>query len=255
VRRDRVYFLSEAIAGRLSCGWGLENPFFIGCLIIRSFLLRRHAGGNAEFLGDEKTPRRIGSVASALRQLEDRRTRHDAGGDDNGDVLFSSPSDPDFGQRQRAENWSTQDSLLVTLMWGGQPTSSGIRFGGAVRRSVVGPDRTAKARVLIDHRAIPGNGVSMLVSDAVPGGRRTSFGKMLFVEKYGIFIRFGSRYSGTMLGALGRGGAPKRPHHCFLLAPPAFAIAAGLFGTFTAPVARDWADTTIPAAGHRPATG
>ena len=52
------------------------------------FLPAANAGGNAGIPRDEKTPDRIGSIRVRDRQLADRRARHDAGGDDDGDVLF-----------------------------------------------------------------------------------------------------------------------------------------------------------------------
>jgi MHS family citrate/tricarballylate:H+ symporter-like MFS transporter len=215
--------LSELMPAATVAEWGWRIPFFIGCLIIPFiFVLRRTLEETPAFLSMKKHPTTAEVFASAaanwrivlLGMLMATLTTVT--------FYFVTVYTPTFGKT--VLKLTSHDSLLVTLMvavtnfiWN--------PVGGAVS------DRIGRKPVLLSIAIL-----SLLT--AYPALHwlivAPTFGKMLAVEM--MFSFYFGVYSGTMLGAL----VEVVPAHvrttCFSLA---FALAAGLFGTFT-PFASTW---------------
>jgi MFS transporter, MHS family, citrate/tricarballylate:H+ symporter len=215
--------LSELMPAATVAEWGWRIPFFIGCLIIPFiFALRRTLEETPAFLSMKKHPTTAEVFASAaanwrivlLGMLMATLTTVT--------FYFVTVYTPTFGKT--VLKLTSHDSLLVTLMvavtnfiWN--------PVGGAVS------DRIGREPVLLTIAIL-----SLLT--AYPALHwlivAPTFGKMLAVEM--MFSFYFGVYSGTMLGAL----VEVVPAHvrttCFSLA---FALAAGLFGTFT-PFASTW---------------
>ena len=215
--------LSELMPAATVAEWGWRIPFFIGCLIIPFiFVLRRTLEETPAFLAMKKHPTTAEVFASAaanwrivlLGMLMATLTTVT--------FYFVTVYTPTFGKT--VLKLSSHDSLLVTLMvavtnfiWN--------PVGGALS------DRIGRKPVLLTIAILS------LVT-AYPALHwliaAPTFGKMLAVEM--MFSFYFGVYSGTMLGAL----VEVVPAHvrttCFSLA---FALAAGLFGTFT-PFASTW---------------
>ena len=215
--------LSELMPAATVAEWGWRIPFFIGCLIIPFiFVLRRTLEETPAFLSMKKHPTTAEVFASAaanwrivlLGMLMATLTTVT--------FYFVTVYTPTFGKT--VLKLSSHDSLLVTLMvavtnfiWN--------PVGGALS------DRIGRKPVLLTIAILS------LVT-AYPALHwliaAPTFGKMLAVEM--MFSFYFGVYSGTMLGAL----VEVVPAHvrttCFSLA---FALAAGLFGTFT-PFASTW---------------
>ena len=217
------YILNQSVTGdTVAFLGGLEFakwriPFFVGCLIIPFiFLLRRTLEETPEFLAMKKHPSTkevfqsaavnwriivLGMMVAVLTTTT---------------FYFVTVYTPTFGRN--VLKLSSQDALLVTLLvavtnffWN--------PVGGAVS------DRFGRKPVLLTIA-----GLSLVT--AYPALHwlvaTPTFGKMLAVEM--MFSFYFGTYSGAMLGAL----VEVVPKHvrttCFSLA---FALAAGLFGTFT----------------------
>ena len=215
--------LSELMPAATVAEWGWRIPFFIGCLIIPFiFVLRRTLEETPAFLAMKKHPTTAEVFASAaanwrivlLGMLMATLTTVT--------FYFVTVYTPTFGKT--VLKLSSHDSLLVTLMvavtnfiWN--------PVGGALS------DRIGRKPVLLTIAILS------LVT-AYPALHwliaAPTFGKMLAVEM--MFSFYFGIYSGTMLAAL----VEVVPAHvrttCFSLA---FALAAGLFGTFT-PFASTW---------------
>jgi MFS transporter, MHS family, citrate/tricarballylate:H+ symporter len=215
--------LSELMPAATVAEWGWRIPFFIGCLIIPFiFALRRTLEETPAFLSMKKHPTTAEVFASAaanwrivlLGMLMATLTTVT--------FYFVTVYTPTFGKT--VLKLTSHDSLLVTLMvavtnfiWN--------PVGGALS------DRIGRKPVLLTIAIL-----SLLT--AYPALHwlivAPTFGKMLAVEM--MFSFYFGVYSGTMLGAL----VEVVPAHvrttCFSLA---FALAAGLFGTFT-PFASTW---------------
>ena len=223
------YLLSEAVAGDtigvlggfLVAKWRI--PFFVGCLIIPLiFMLRRTLEETPEFLAMKKHPSTSEVFRSALINWKIVVLGMMVALLTTTTFYFVTVYTPTFGKN--VLKLTTQDALLVTLLvavtnfiWN--------PVGGAVS------DRIGRKPVLLTIAclslvtAYPA--LRWLVADP-------SFGKLLTVEM--MFSFYFGIYSGTMLGAL----VEIVPKHvrttCFSLA---FALAAGVFGTFT-PYAATW---------------
>ncbi len=215
--------LSELMPAATVAEWGWRIPFFIGCLIIPFiFVLRRTLEETPAFLSMKKHPTTAEVFASAaanwrivlLGMLMATLTTVT--------FYFVTVYTPTFGKT--VLKLTTQDSLLVTLM---------IAVTNFIWNPVGGAlsDRIGRKPVLLTIAILS------LVT-AYPAlhwlTNAPTFGKMLAVEM--MFSFYFGVYSGTMLGAL----VEVVPAHvrttCFSLA---FALAAGLFGTFT-PFASTW---------------
>src|SRR6476661_10253018 len=217
------YLLSEVMPADTVAAWGWRIPFFIGCLIIPFiFVLRRTLEETPAFLAMKKHPTASEVFASAIANWRIVVLGMMIAILTTTTFYFVTVYTPTFGKT--VLKLSTQDSLLVTLLvavtnfiWN--------PVGGAVS------DRIGRKPVLL---AIAG--LSFLT--AYPALHllvaAPTFGKLLAVEM--MFSFYFGVYSGTMLGAL----VEIVPAHvrttCFSLA---FALAAGLFGTFT-PFASTW---------------
>ncbi|MHC2433649.1 tricarballylate/proton symporter TcuC [Bradyrhizobium sp. USDA 4451] len=217
------YILSESMPAATVAAWGWRIPFFVGCLIIPViFFLRRTLEETPAFLAMKKHPTASEVFASAVANWRIVILGMMIAVLTTTTFYFVTVYTPTFGKT--VLKLSTQDALLVTLLvavtnfiWN--------PVGGAVS------DRLGRKPVLL---AIAGlslvtayPALHWLVTDP-------SFGKMLAVEM--MFSFYFGVYSGTMLGCL----VEIVPAHvrttCFSLA---FALAAGLFGTFT-PFASTW---------------
>jgi MHS family citrate/tricarballylate:H+ symporter-like MFS transporter len=203
--------------------WGWRIPFFIGCLIIPFiFVLRRTLEETPAFLAMKKHPTASEVFASAVANWRIVVLGMMMAVLTTTTFYFVTVYTPTFGKT--VLKLSTPDALLVTLLvavtnfiWN--------PVGGALS------DRIGRKPVLLAIAclslvtAYPA--LSWLVSSP-------TFGKLLTVEM--MFSFYFGVYSGTMLGAL----VEVVPAHvrttCFSLA---FALAAGLFGTFT-PFASTW---------------
>ena len=217
------YILSEMMPADMVANWGWRIPFFIGCLIIPFlFFLRRTLEETPEFLAMKKHPTASEVFASALANWRIVVLGMMIAVLTTTTFYFVTVYTPTFGKS--VLRLSTQDALLVTLLvavtnflWN--------PVGGAVS------DRLGRKPVLITIAllsfvtAYPA--LHWLVSEP-------TFAKMLAVEM--MFSFYFGIYSGTMLGCL----VEIVPKHvrttCFSMA---FALAAGLFGTFT-PFAATW---------------
>jgi MHS family citrate/tricarballylate:H+ symporter-like MFS transporter len=217
------FVLSESMPAATVAAWGWRIPFFVGCLIIPViFFLRRTLEETPAFLAMKKHPSSSEVFASALANWRIIILGMMIAVLTTTTFYFVTVYTPTFGKT--VLKLSTQDALLVTLLvavtnfiWN--------PVGGALS------DRIGRKPVLL---AIAGlsfvtayPALHWLVSDP-------SFGKMLAVEM--MFSFYFGVYSGTMLGCL----VEIVPAHVrttsFSLA---FALAAGLFGTFT-PFASTW---------------
>jgi MFS transporter, MHS family, citrate/tricarballylate:H+ symporter len=223
------YILNQAVTGdSISLFAGIEFakwriPFFIGCMIIPFiFFLRRTLEETPEFLAMKKHPTTSEVFRSALANWKIIVLGMMVAVLTTTTFYFVTVYTPTFGRN--VLKLTSQDALLVTLLvavtnfiWN--------PVGGAVS------DRIGRKPVLLTIAcfslvtAYPA--LHWLV--AAP-----TFGKLLAVEM--MFSFYFGVYSGTMLGALVE-VVPKRVRTtCFSLA---FALAAGLFGTFT-PFASTW---------------
>jgi MFS transporter, MHS family, citrate/tricarballylate:H+ symporter len=217
------YALSEAMPAAVVAAWGWRIPFFIGCLIIPFiFFLRRTLEETPAFLAMKKHPSTSEVFNSAAANWKIIVLGMMMAILTTTTFYFVTVYTPTFGKT--VLKLSTQDALLVTLM------VAVMNFiwnpvGGALS------DRIGRKPVLLTIACLA------LVT-AYPALHwlvaAPTFGKMLAVEM--MFSFYFGVYSGTMLGAL----VEVVPSHvrttCFSLA---FALAAGLFGTFT-PYASTW---------------
>ncbi|MCC8937945.1 MULTISPECIES: MFS transporter [Bradyrhizobium] len=217
------FVLSESMPAETVAAWGWRIPFFVGCLIIPViFFLRRTLEETPAFLAMKKHPTASEAFASALANWRIILLGMMIAVLTTTTFYFVTVYTPTFGKT--VLKLSTQDALLVTLLvavtnfiWN--------PVGGAVS------DRLGRKPVLL---AIAG----LSFVTAYPALHwlvtNPSFGKMLAVEM--MFSFYFGVYSGTMLGCL----VEIVPAHVrttsFSLA---FALAAGLFGTFT-PFASTW---------------
>jgi MFS transporter, MHS family, citrate/tricarballylate:H+ symporter len=217
------YGLSEIMPADTVAAWGWRIPFFIGCLIIPFiFVLRRTLEETPEFLSMKKHPTTSEVFASAAANWRIVLLGMMMAILTTVTFYFVTVYTPTFGKN--VLKLSTHDALLVTLMvavtnffWN--------PVGGAVS------DRIGRKPVLL---AI----ACLSLVTAYPAlhwlTEAPTFGKMLAVEM--MFSFYFGVYSGTMLGAL----VEVVPAHvrttCFSMA---FALAAGVFGTFT-PFASTW---------------
>ncbi|MHC6153891.1 MULTISPECIES: MFS transporter [Bradyrhizobium] len=217
------FVLSESMPAATVASWGWRIPFFVGCLIIPViFFLRRTLEETPAFLAMKKHPTASEVFASAIANWRIVVLGMMIAVLTTTTFYFVTVYTPTFGKT--VLKLSTQDALLVTLLvavtnfiWN--------PVGGAVS------DRLGRKPVLL---AIAG--LSLITAYPALHWLVTnpSFGKMLAVEM--MFSFYFGVYSGTMLGCL----VEIVPAHvrttCFSLA---FALAAGLFGTFT-PFASTW---------------
>jgi MHS family citrate/tricarballylate:H+ symporter-like MFS transporter len=211
------FALSEMIPAETVAAWGWRIPFFIGCLIIPFiFLLRRTLEETPEFLAMKKHPTSSEVFASAAANWQIIVLGMMIAVLTTTTFYFVTVYTPTFGRT--VLKLSGRDALLVTLLvavtnfiWN--------PVGGALS------DRIGRKPVLV--------GIAVLsLLTAYPALHwlvaAPTFGKMLAVEM--MFSFYFGIYSGTMLGAL----VEIVPKHvrttCFSMA---FALAAGLFGTFT----------------------
>jgi MFS transporter, MHS family, citrate/tricarballylate:H+ symporter len=217
------FILSEMMPTATVAAWGWRIPFFVGCLIIPFiFLLRRTLEETPEFLAMKKHPTTGEVFASAAANWKIIVLGMMIAVLTTTTFYFVTVYTPTFGRN--VLKLTSQDALLVTLLvaitnffWN--------PVGGAVS------DRVGRKPVLLTIAglslitAYPA--LHWLVADP-------SFVKLLAVEM--MFSFYFGVYSGTMLGAL----VEIVPKHvrttCFSMA---FALAAGLFGTFT-PFASTW---------------
>jgi MHS family citrate/tricarballylate:H+ symporter-like MFS transporter len=209
--------LSELMPKETVAAWGWRIPFFIGCLIIPViFFLRRTLEETPEFLAMKKHPTASEVFASALANWRIVLLGMMIAVLTTTTFYFVTVYTPTFGKT--VLKLSSQDALLVTVLvavtnffWN--------PVGGALS------DRIGRKPVLMTIA-----GLALLT--AYPALHwlvaEPTFGKMLAVEM--MFSFYFGVYSGTMLGCL----VEIVPKHvrttCFSLA---FALAAGLFGTFT----------------------
>ena len=223
------FALNEAVTGdTVAFLGGIEFakwriPFFIGCLIIPFiFFLRRTLEETPEFLAMKKHPSTSEVFSSAAVNWKIIVLGMMMAVLTTTTFYFVTVYTPTFGRN--VLKLSSRDALLVTLLvavtnfiWN--------PVGGAVS------DRLGRKPVLL--------GIACLsFLTAYPALHwlvaAPTFGKMLAVEM--MFSFYFGIYSGTMLGAL----VEVVPKHvrttCFSMA---FALAAGLFGTFT-PFVSTW---------------
>src|ERR1700732_3666924 len=217
------FVLSEMMPADTVAAWGWRIPFFIGCLIIPFiFLLRRTLEETPEFLKMKKHPTASEVFASAVANWRIVILGMMIAVLTTTTFYFVTVYTPTFGKN--VLKLSSADALLVTVL---------VAVGNFIWNPVGGAlsDRVGRKPVLLAIAtlslltAYPA--LHWLVADP-------SFGKMLTVEM--MFSFYFGVYSGTMLGAL----VEIVPAHvrttCFSMA---FALAAGLFGTFT-PFASTW---------------
>jgi MHS family citrate/tricarballylate:H+ symporter-like MFS transporter len=211
------FALSEMIPADTVAAWGWRIPFFIGCLIIPFiFLLRRTLEETPEFLSMKTHPTTSEVFASAAANWRIIVLGMMIAVLTTTTFYFVTVYTPTFGRT--VLKLSSRDALLVTLLvavtnfiWN--------PIGGALS------DRIGRKPVLVTIAVL-----ALLTSYPALYWlvEAPTFGKMLAVEMMLSFY-FGV-YSGTMLGAL----VEIVPTHvrttCFSMA---FALAAGLFGTFT----------------------
>jgi MHS family citrate/tricarballylate:H+ symporter-like MFS transporter len=217
------FALSEMIPAETVAAWGWRIPFFIGCLIIPFiFLLRRTLEETPEFLAMKKHPTTSEVFASAAANWKIIVLGMMVAVLTTTTFYFVTVYTPTFGRT--VLKLSATDALLVTLLvavtnfiWN--------PVGGALSDRIGRKPVLLAISVLSLLTAYPA--LHWLVADP-------TFGKMLAVEMMLSFY-FGV-YSGTMLGALVEIVPPHVRTTCFSMA---FALAAGLFGTFT-PFASTW---------------
>jgi len=198
-------------------------PFFIGCLIIPFiFFLRRTLEETPEFLAMKKHPSTAEVFRSAAVNWKIVVLGMMVAVLTTTTFYFITVYTPTFGRN--VLKLSSQDALLVTLLvavtnfiWN--------PVGGAVS------DRLGRKPVLLTIACLSFVTAYPALNWLVTA---PTFGKMLAVQM--MFSFYFGVYSGTMLGAL----VEVVPRHvrttCFSMA---FALAAGLFGTFT-PFAATW---------------
>ena len=217
------FILSESMPADVVAAWGWRIPFFVGCLIIPViFFLRRTLEETPEFLKMKKHPTASEVFASAVANWRIVVLGMMIAVLTTTTFYFVTVYTPTFGKT--VLKLSTQDALLVTLLvavtnffWN--------PIGGALS------DRIGRKPVLVTIATL-----SLVTAYPVLHWLviAPSFGKLLAVEM--MFSFYFGVYSGTMLGCL----VEIVPAHvrttCFSLA---FALAAGLFGTFT-PFASTW---------------
>lgn len=217
------FFLSEVMSPQVVADWGWRIPFFIGCLIVPFiFFLRRTLEETPAFLAMKKHPTASEVFASAAANWRIVLLGMMLAMMTTVTFYFVTVYTPTFGKS--VLKLSTQDSLLVTLLvavtnfiWN--------PVGGALS------DRIGRKPVLLAIASLSLVTAYPMLSWLVV---EPTFTKMLIVELVLSFY-FGM-YSGTMLGALVEVVPPHVRTTCFSLA---FALAAGLFGTFT-PFAATW---------------
>jgi MHS family citrate/tricarballylate:H+ symporter-like MFS transporter len=217
------YVLSEMMPAATVADWGWRIPFFIGCLIIPLiFFLRRTLEETPAFLAMKKHPTTREVYDSALENWRIVLLGMMIAILTTTTFYFVTVYTPTFGRT--VLKLSSSDALLVTLL---------VAITNFIWNPVGGAlsDRIGRKPVLL---AI----ASLALITAYPAlywlVQAPTFGKMLAVEM--MFSFYFGVYSGTMLGCL----VEIVPAHvrttCFSLA---FALAAGLFGTFT-PFASTW---------------
>jgi len=198
-------------------------PFFIGCLIIPFiFFLRRTLEETPEFLAMKKHPSTAEVFRSAAVNWRIIVLGMMVAVLTTTTFYFVTVYTPTFGRN--VLKLTSQDALLVTLLvavtnfiWN--------PVGGAVS------DRLGRKPVLLTIACLSFVTAYPALNWLVTA---PTFGKLLAVQM--MFSFYFGVYSGTMLGAL----VEVVPRHvrttCFSMA---FALAAGLFGTFT-PFAATW---------------
>lgn len=229
------FMLSEMMPKEVVDAWGWRIPFFIGCLIIPFlFFLRRTLEETPAFLAMKKHPTAREVFASAAANWRIVLLGMMLATMTTVTFYFVTVYTPTFGKN--VLKLTTQDSLIVTCL---------IAVTNFIWNPVGGAlsDRIGRKPVLLTitclafFTAYPA--LNWLVN-------APSFGRMLAVEM--LFSFYFGVYSGTMLGAL----VEIVPAHvrttCFSLA---FALAAGLLGTFT-PFASTW---LIEHTGNRASPG
>ena len=210
------YILNQSMPPDTIAAWGWRIPFLVGCMIIPViFVLRRSLEETPAFLAMKKHPTASEVFASAIANWRIVILGMMIAVLTTTTFYFVTVYAPGFGKELKL---STQDSLLVTLLvavtnfiWN--------PVGGAIS------DRIGRKPVLLTIACLS------LVT-AYPAlhwlAAAASFGKLLAVAM--MFSFYFGIYSGTMLGCL----VEIVPAHvrttCFSIA---FALAAGLFGTFT----------------------
>jgi MHS family citrate/tricarballylate:H+ symporter-like MFS transporter len=210
------YVLNQSMPPDIIAAWGWRIPFFVGCMIIPViFVLRRSLEETPAFLAMKKHPTASEVFASAIANWRIVILGMMIAVLTTTTFYFVTVYAPGFGKELKL---SAADSLLVTLLvavtnfiWN--------PVGGAIS------DRIGRKPVLLTIACLS------LVT-AYPAlhwlAGAPSFGKLLAVAM--MFSFYFGIYSGTMLGCL----VEIVPAHvrttCFSIA---FALAAGLFGTFT----------------------
>jgi len=228
------YVINQNMPADTIAAWGWRIPFFVGCLIIPViFVLRRSLEETPAFLSMKKHPTASEVFASAIANWRIVILGMMIAVLTTTTFYFVTVYAPGFGKELKL---STADTLLVTLLvavtnfiWN--------PVGGAIS------DRIGRKPVLLTIACLS------LVT-AYPAlhwlAAAPSFGKLLAVAM--MFSFYFGVYSGTMLGCL----VEIVPAHvrttCFSIA---FALAAGLFGTFT-PFA---ATSLIAMTGNRASPG
>src|ERR1700760_3649969 len=210
------YILSESMPADTVAAWGWRIPFFVGCLIIPViFFLRRTLEETPAFLAMKKHPTASEVFASTIANWRIVILGMMIAVLTTTTFYFITVYAPGFGKELHL---SASGTLLVTLLvavtnfiWN--------PVGGALS------DRIGRKPVLVTIATL-----SFLT--AYPAlhwlAAAPTFGKLLAVQM--MFSFYFGVYSGTMLGCL----VEIVPAHvrttCFSIA---FALAAGLFGTFT----------------------
>ncbi|MBR1271779.1 MFS transporter [Bradyrhizobium sp. AUGA SZCCT0222] len=217
------YVLSEVMPAETVAAWGWRIPFFIGCLIIPFiFVLRRTLEETPAFLAMKTHPTASEVFASAVANWRIVILGMMMAVLTTTTFYFVTVYTPTFGKT--VLKLSTPDALLVTLL---------VAVANFIWNPVGGAlsDRIGRKPVLL---AI----ACLSLVTAYPALHwliaAPTFGKMLAVEM--MFSFYFGIYSGTMLGALVEVVPANVRTTCFSLA---FALAAGLFGTFT-PFASTW---------------
>ncbi len=210
------YILNQSMPADTIAAWGWRIPFFVGCMIIPViFVLRRSLEETPAFLAMKKHPTASEVFASAMANWRIVILGMMIAVLTTTTFYFVTVYAPGFGKELKL---SATDSLIVTLLvavtnfiWN--------PVGGAIS------DWIGRKPVLLTIACLS------LVT-AYPAlhwlASAPSFGKLLAVAM--MFSFYFGIYSGTMLGCL----VEIVPAHvrttCFSIA---FALAAGLFGTFT----------------------
>src|SRR5690349_569691 len=216
------YILSELMPADTVAAWGWRIPFFVGCLIIPLiFFLRRTLEETPAFLAMKKHPTASEVFASALANWRIVILGMMIAILTTTTFYFITVYAPGFGKQL---NLSPTGTLLVTLL---------VAVTNFVWNPVGGAlsDRIGRKPVLVTIACLSFVTAYPALNWLVTA---PTFGKLLAVQM--MFSFYFGVYSGTMLGAL----VEVVPKHvrttCFSMA---FALAAGLFGTFT-PFAATW---------------